>query len=218
MRLHRDLAFLAVALTLFVGACFIVAETDKTDAQAAVAPTTKTEVSEDIPEEDEAVVSADVDEGLTAEEEETIRMEAERIEETLIEQGYYRDDIPLSYLEQDFLHAAADEFGIDYYIMVALIERETRFNNIYGDGGNAYGYCQIWPKWWSGLMAEIGAEDLNEPQDNFRTAAAILAQHLERYGSMRDALTAYNTGRPGESEYASEVLANAEKWRAQANG
>ena len=160
--------------------------------------------------------ATDTNVGYTQMEEEaaeTILMEDERIEAALIEQGYYREDIPLPFLEQDFLHTAADEFGIDYYIMVALIDRETDFRNITGDNGRAYGYCQIWPKWWSGLMAEIGAEDLNEPYDNFRTAAAILARHMKNYGSIEDALTAYNTGGPGRSQYATDVMTTAEKWR-----
>ena len=49
----------------------------------------------------------------------------------------------------------------------------------------------------------------------FIVVMAILAQHLERYGTMRDALTAYNSGSPGNSKYATAILANAEKWRGQ---
>lgn len=141
-------------------------------------------------------------------------MEDAKITAALVEQGYFRDDVPLDYDEQDFLHTAADEFGVDYHLMLGLIERETNFRNIPGDGGNAYGYCQIWQKWWGGLMEEIGAEDLNNPRDNFRTACAIVAQLTERHGTTEDALTAYNSGRPGQSKYASAVLANAENWRA----
>ena len=63
-------------------------------------------------------------------------------------------------------------------------------------------------------MEEIGADDLTDPFDNFRTACAILASHIERYGSVEAALTAYNRGSPGHSKYASGVLANAEKWRS----
>lgn len=138
--------------------------------------------------------------------------EPEEIEEALVEQGYFRKDVPLSRQEQDYLHSACKEFNIPYSLMLGLIEKETEFNNIMGDNGHAYGYCQIWPKWWSGLMSEIGASDLNEPYDNFRTACAILRKHIDRYGSVTDALTAYNTGHGGNSGYAQSVLRNAEKW------
>lgn len=142
--------------------------------------------------------------------------EDEKITAALVAQGYFRDDVPLSYAEQDFLHTAAEEFGVDFHLMLGLIERETNFRNIPGDGGNAYGYCQIWPKWWSSLMEEIGADDLNDPYDNFRTACAIVAHLTEKHGSTESALTAYNSGKPGQSAYASTVLTNAEKWRAGA--
>lgn len=217
MKLHRDLAFLAAAMVVFTSACLVVNAMDESSDSVASALQIVAEVSVDIPEEIKPVVSAEVDEGLTAEEKETIRTEDERIEAALLEQGYYRDDIPLTYLEQDFLHTAADEFGIDYYVMVALIEKETNFRNITGDGGSSTGYCQIQKRWWGDLMEEIGAEDLTQPYDNFRTAAAILAQHLERYGTMQDALTCYNTGKPGRSQYASDILARAEHWR-ETNG
>jgi len=139
--------------------------------------------------------------------------ENEKIEEALLEQGYLREDIPLPLDEQDLLHAAADEFGVDYYLMIALIERETDFRNICGDGGAAYGYCQIWPYWWSDLMEDIGADDLNDPYDNFRAGCAILSLLIERHGSIEYALTAYNRGTPGESEYSDEIMERAEVWR-----
>lgn len=141
-------------------------------------------------------------------------MEDDKITAALVEQGYFREDVPLDYAEQDFLHTAAAEFGVDYYLMLGLIERETNFRNIPGDGGDSAGYCQIQRKWWSGLMEEIGAEDLNDPYDNFRTACAIVAHLTEKHGTTEDALTSYNSGKTGQSAYASAVLANAEKWRA----
>lgn len=124
-------------------------------------------------------------------------------------------EIPLAAGLQEDLYSACEEFGIDYYIMVALIERETNFQNIMGDGGRSYGYCQIQKRWWSGLMKEIGATDLTVPKDNFRTACAILSYLMKLYdGDMTDALTGYNTGHGGSSQYASGILAAAERWRA----
>ena len=125
-------------------------------------------------------------------------------------------DIPLSCELQDELFEASEEFGVDYYIMVALIDRETDFRNVHGDGGNSYGYCQIQPKWWYGLMSDIGATDLNVPKDNFRTACAIMAQLTEKYHSVEGALVAYNKGNyyGSSTSYSREVIANAERYRA----
>lgn len=131
------------------------------------------------------------------------------------EKGYILD-IPLSCELQEELHEASEEFGVDYYIMVALIDRETKFNNVYGDGGDSYGYCQIQPKWWYGLMTEIGATDLNVPKDNFRTACAIMAQLTEKYHSTEGALVAYNQGHyyGSSTPYSREIISNAERYRA----
>ena len=134
-------------------------------------------------------------------------LEDEKIEAALVE------DVPLSYLEQDYLHTACDEFGVDYPLMLALIEHETNFQNVKGDNGRSAGYCQIQKKWWGGLMKEIGADDLNDPYDNFRTGCAIISQLMDKYGDIEAALTAYNVGHDnGSRTYARAVLAAAERW------
>ena len=128
------------------------------------------------------------------------------------EPSWHIEELPLTYEEQEALWEACQEFQVDHAVMLALVERETDFRNVQGDGGDSIGYCQIQPRWWSGLMEEIGAEDLTDPEDNFRTACAIMAQLTERYGNVEDALSAYNTGSAGPTKYASAVLSNSAKW------
>lgn len=111
------------------------------------------------------------------------------------------------------MHTACEEFGVDHALMLALIEQESNFQNVAGDDGRSVGYCQIQEKWWGRLMHEIGAEDLYQPYDNFRVSAAILAENTAKYGTVEDALTAYNTGKPGASTYSKAVMAAAERWR-----
>lgn len=144
----------------------------------------------------------------------TVEPEAETVIEP--DTDFYSEKVPLQYAEQKALFEASEEFGVDYHTMLGLIERETNFRNIYGDNGNASGYCQIWRKWWSETMQDIGASDLNIPKDNFRTACAIVRELTDRYGSLEGALTAYNTGSYNGvvAKYATTILENAEKWRA----
>ena len=124
----------------------------------------------------------------------------------MVEDGYLRDDLPLDYETQKLLYGACLEFQVDYDLALAVIDQETNFRNMTGDGGESAGYMQIQRKWWGGLMDEIGTEDLNQPEDNFRTGCAILRQLLDKYGNTEDALTAYNSGRPGSSRYSRSVL------------
>lgn len=135
-----------------------------------------------------------------------------KIDAALVEQGYYRNDVPMSYELQEALHTACEEFGVEYALALAVIERETNFTNATGDGGESIGFFQVQKRWWSVLMDEIGVDDLADPEQNFRTGCAILAQLIDRYGNETDALTAYNSGRPGESKYAASVLEAAERW------
>lgn len=138
---------------------------------------------------------------------------------TMIEVPEEKDfilNIPLSCELQEELYEACSEFGVDYYVMIALIDRETDFKNVLGDGGDSYGYCQIQPKWWYGLMAEIGATDLNTPKDNFRTACAIISRLTEKHQSIEGALVAYNQGyyKGDSTSYSREIIANADRYRA----
>lgn len=127
----------------------------------------------------------------------------------------FSEAVPLSYEEQEALYGACEEFSVDYPLMLALIERETHFKNEIGDGGNSYGYCQIQPRWWSNTAKSIGVTDLMDPAGNFRTGCAVLTHLLGVYGcgNLTDALTAYNTGHGGASEYARDVLEKQGKWQ-----
>ena len=130
----------------------------------------------------------------------------------LCEDTYLRDDIPLSYELQALLYGACKEFGIDYPLALAVIEQETNFKNIMGDGGKAYGYFQVWPKWHKDRMAQLGVSDLMDPEGNFRVALHFMRENLDRYGSLEDALSFYNTGAPGQTKYSREVMERMQKY------
>ena len=128
------------------------------------------------------------------------------------EDTYLREDIPLDYATQMLLYGACLEFEVPYELALAVIEQETNFRNVTGDDGASVGFMQIQERWWSGLMEEIGARDLTDPEDNFRTGCAILRQLLDKHGNIEDALSAYNTGRPGETRYSLEVMERMQKY------
>lgn len=123
----------------------------------------------------------------------------------MIEDTYLRDDIPLDYETQMLLYGACLEFGVDYDLALAVIEQETNFKNIMGDGGSAYGYFQIWPKWHSDRMAELGVTDLNDPESNFRVGCHFLRECIDKYGVERG-LGYYNSGKAVVTRYSRSVL------------
>lgn len=138
--------------------------------------------------------------------------ESEKIEQALVEQGYFRDDVPLSYEDQDFLHTACQESGVPYALALAVIERETQFQNLVGDDGASLGYMQVQERWHWDRMERLGVTDLMNPFGNFRVGCDFLAELLEKYPT-QEALTAYNSGSPGYNQYSYDVMDNYEKWK-----
>lgn len=138
--------------------------------------------------------------------------ESEKIEQALVEQGYFRDDVPLSYEDQDFLHTACQESGVPYALALAVIERETQFQNLVGDDGASLGYMQVQERWHWDRMERLGVTDLMNPFGNFRVGCDFLAELLEKYPT-QEAITAYNSGSPGYNQYSYDVMANYEKWK-----
>lgn len=131
--------------------------------------------------------------------------ENEKIESALYENGYFRSDVPLDGDTQALLRAACEEAGITYELALAVIRKETEFQNVMGDNGNSYGYMQIQPRWHEDRMERLGVTDLTDPYSNFRVGCDFLAELLSKY-TLEEALTAYNSGKPGKSEYATSVM------------
>jgi len=142
-------------------------------------------------------------------EEEPVAELVEEPEEPAIP-AFYRDDIPMDLETQEILYNACEEFEIDYNLALAVVWQETNFQNLIGDGGNSEGYMQIQRRWIWDIMEEIGASDLMNPVDNFRTGCRLLSEFINTYG-VEGGLTRYNTGSPGDSYYADCVMA---KWRS----
>lgn len=135
--------------------------------------------------------------------------ENEKIEAALYDSGYFREDVPLDGDTQALLHAACDESGVPYALALAVIAQETGFRNVTGDDGASCGYMQIQEQWHRDRMERLGVTDLMDPFGNFRVGCDYLAELMDRY-SLEEALTAYNSGRPGKSRYASAVLETME--------
>lgn len=133
------------------------------------------------------------------------------IEMALYASGYFREDVPLDGDTQAFLRAACEETGIPYELALAVIRQETEFRNVTGDDGRSVGYMQVQRRWHEDRMARLGVTDLTDPYGNFRVGCDYLAELLGKY-PLEEALTAYNSGKPGKSAYASNVLAYMEAY------
>ena len=189
---HADTILLVIALAIFLACHIIVYALDKRDEPEIILPepTTVTVVKVGEPKM-AATVSTD------------------SLPESEIPKAVYYD-VPLDHDTQDLLRQACEESGVDMALALAVISRETDFRNISGDNGNAYGYFQVWPKWHYDRMERLGVTDLNDPLSNFRVGCDFLAELLSEY-TVAEALTAYNSGKPGNSAYARSVIKRMEK-------
>lgn len=154
-------------------------------------------------------------------------MEAEKIEEALLAQGYLSDDVPLSYDLQDIMRTACEEYGCPYPLALAVAEVESHFDmDAVGSAGEV-GIMQLNPgpqnTYWINLEAETG-EDPTTPAGNIICGAYLLGTHMANYGEPEKALMAYNMGPGGaaqawaagitSTEYSAKVMEAMDRWEA----
>lgn len=126
-------------------------------------------------------------------------------------------DVPLSLELQAHIINECGGYGIDPAIVFAMIERESSFRDyVIGDNGQSYGLMQIKKNRHLDRMERLGVTDLLNPFQNVMVGIDYLAYQLDRYdGDMAKALVGYNKGHFAGTvtEYATDVLEKAEKWR-----
>ena len=132
-------------------------------------------------------------------------VEVEEVEAVEQEPYYLQYDIPLDEETLRLLNEACETTGIRFELALAVIWKETRFQNKMGDSGASYGYMQVQPRWHWDRMERLGVTDLNDPYSNFLVGCDFLAELLEKY-DLPNALTYYNTGHAGYNQYAKDVI------------
>ena len=146
-----------------------------------------------------------------------------------IPEEYAREGGCFPEVVQVYLWCLCEQRDIDYYMVVALIERESGYKwDASGDGGNSVGYMQIGERWHKDRMLEEGVEDLLNPYGNIRVGLNFLQYLNKKYLDNSGAncvLMAYNMGESGarslwregiySTEYSREVLKRADEIRQE---
>lgn len=112
-------------------------------------------------------------------------------------------DVPLDLELQLFIVQVCEDYHIEPSIVIAMIERESRFQvGAIGDNGNAQGLMQIQPMWHQERMRNLFVTDLLDPYQNVKVGINFLAELLEHYnGDIECALMAYNAGMGGANKH-----------------
>lgn len=119
----------------------------------------------------------------------------ETTQETTTEELRLYFDVPLSSEVQDCIFEECEKYGINPALVIAIIERESRFDaDVIGDNGRSFGLMQVQPKWHYQRMQELNCTDLLNPYQNIKVGVDILAELNGQNSNIHWVLMAYNSG------------------------
>ena len=103
---------------------------------------------------------------------------------------------------QIYTRCLCKQYDVPYALVLAMIEHESGYVfDAVGDDGNSIGYMQVYEKWHTDRMERLGVNDLMNPYHNVYVGIDFLSYLLEKYGTVQDALAAYNYGEKGAREH-----------------
>ena len=109
---------------------------------------------------------------------------------------YY--DIPLDNDFQEYIQNTCSEYAFDRYdVIIALIEKESLFNEKIISSTDDYGYMQINKCNNEWLSEELNINDLLDGKQNVLAGIYILSSLYKKYDDIELALMAYNCGEEG---------------------
>lgn len=223
-RIHKQNMILAfIAMVLFIAVCAVVAvkaydggqpqepgTPEKTATPAAVLPT-------------ELVFTA-------AEDYAEDPLEAEKIEEALLAQGYFSTAVPMCYEWQDYMRTYCETYGCPYPLALAVAQTESRFDMTAVGSSGEVGIMQLNPGPGGSYHAEIQSAtglDPTTPSGNIAGGCYKLGTYLAKYENVEKAAMAYNMGEAGakaawengitSTDYSRAVKEAMETWECTVN-
>ena len=124
------------------------------------------------------------------------------IDSIYVDEGFKVYNIRLSADCQKYAYSLCMQYGIEYELFLAIMYKESSYNQYALGGGNSYGLCQIHISNHANLRNKLGISDFYDPYDNMTAGAYLLSHYFDaarkRVSSPEDievyALNAYNMG------------------------
>lgn len=107
--------------------------------------------------------------------------------------------VPMDINLQKHVYDVANEYGLDWTLLMAVIQKESRFDPYVVSATSDYGLMQINHINHGWLSVETGVNDFLDPYQNVRAGAYMLKQLFDKYQDPHMALMAYNVGEGGAS-------------------
>ena len=141
------------------------------------------------------------------------------------ELGYVPLDCGMDEDLQEFIYSLSYGYGIDYTLVMGLIEQESSFDSNIISKTNDYGLMQINTINHEWLKESLGITDFLDPYQNTRAGVYILRNLFEKYQDTEKVLMAYNMGETGarklwdkgiyETGYTQKVMEKAQTFSDQ---
>ena len=122
---------------------------------------------------------------------------------TLPDKAPYLRDIPLSDELQRYTYETAEKYGVNYDLMLAIMQTESQFNNVVSDNGEDIGLCQINTINAEWLYQEYGIYNLMDERQNIEACAIILNKLQGQFDDESHVVMAYNLGAGKAQKYIS---------------
>ena len=125
-------------------------------------------------------------------------------------------NVPLDVSLQKEIYAVSKQYGIDYTLLLAVMQQESQFDVYAKSDAGDYGLMQINRINHRNLSVVLGIHDFMDPASNVRAGAYMLRDLFDKYGDVHKVLMAYQMGESGaaacweqgitESQYSRAVL------------
>ena len=115
----------------------------------------------------------------------------------------YLRDIPLSDELQQYTYETATEYGVNYDLMLAIMQTESQFTNVISDNGEDIGLCQINTINAEWLYTDYGIYNLMDERQNIEACAIILSKLQGQFNEENHVVMAYNLGASKAEKYIS---------------
>ena len=113
-------------------------------------------------------------------------------------------DIPLTEELQEYTFTLCEEYGVDYEMVLALMNRESEYKAGVISKTGDYGIMQINKVNHKWLTEELEVTDFLDPEQNIRCGIYMLADLMKKYDDPHRVLMAYNMGERGAREYVAK--------------
>lgn len=109
--------------------------------------------------------------------------------------------IPLSEELQTYTFRLCEKYGVDYEMVLALMEIESRYRPDIISDTNDYGLMQINSCNHADLEDKLGVTDILDPEQNIHCGVYLLGKLAAKYDDPHRILMAYNMGERGARKY-----------------